>query len=123
MNLHATARGIAAVFGALANGGALDAVTLMKPQTIARMIEVQSRRTDQLLGFEVHWAHGVARNTTGVFGPNASAFGHTGWGGSLGYADPESGVGAAYVMNRMGPDLIGDARAVALAQAIGRCAS
>ena len=123
MNLHATARGIAAVFGALANGGALDGVTLMKPTSIARLSEVQSRRKDQLLGFDVHWANGVARNTTGVFGPNASAFGHTGWGGSFGYADPDNGVGAAYVMNRMGPDLIGDVRAVALAQTIGRCAS
>lgn len=122
MNLHATADGIARVFGALANGGALNGVTLMKPQTIARMIEVRSRRKDQLLGFEAHWAHGLARNTTGVFGPNPDAFGHTGWGGSFGYADPDKGIGAAYVMNRMGPDLIGDARAVALAQAISACA-
>lgn len=123
MNLHATADGIARVFGALANGGALDGVALMKAQTIARMVEVRSRRKDQLLGFEVHWAHGVARNTTGVFGPNPDAFGHTGWGGSFGYADPDNGIGAAYVMNRMGPELIGDARAVALAQAIARCVS
>ena len=56
-----------------------------------------------------------------AFGPNPRAFGHTGWGGSFGFADPDAGIGAAYVMNRMGPDLIGDARAVALAQAIGAC--
>ena len=122
MNLHATADGIARVFGALANGGALDGVTLLKPQTITRMIEVRSRRKDMLLGFEIEWTHGLARNSTGVFGPNPNAFGHTGWGGSFGYADPERGVGAAYVMNQMGPDLIGDARAVALAQAISACA-
>ena len=82
------------------------------------MLEVQSRRTDMMLGFDVHWAHGVALNTTGVFGPNAKAFGHTGWGGSFGFADLEAGIGAAYVMNRMGPDLIGDARAVALCAAV-----
>jgi hypothetical protein len=34
-----------------------------------------------------------------------------------------SGVGAAYTLNRMGPDLVGDARAVALAQAISACAA
>ena len=122
MNMHATADGIARVFGALANGGALDGVTLLKPQSIAHMTEVQSRRKDMLLGFEIEWAHGLPRNTTGVFGPNPNAFGHTGWGGSFGYTDPAAGVGAAYVMNRMGPDLIGDARAVALAQAISVCA-
>ena len=36
-------------------------------------------------GFEAHWAHGVALNTTGVFGPNPRAFGHTGWGGSFAF--------------------------------------
>jgi CubicO group peptidase (beta-lactamase class C family) len=110
------------VFSALANGGALDGVRLLQSSTIARMIEVRSRRKDMLLGFDVHWAHGLARNTTGVFGPNPDAFGHTGWGGSFGYADPDAEVGAAYVLNRMGPDLIGDARAVGLAQAIASCA-
>jgi CubicO group peptidase (beta-lactamase class C family) len=122
MNMHATADGVARVFGALANGGGLNGVTLIQPQSIAHMTEVQSRRRDMLLGFEVEWAHGLPRNTTGVFGPNPNAFGHTGWGGSFGYADPDAGIGAAYVMNRMGPDLIGDARAVGLAQAISNCA-
>ncbi len=123
MNMHASADGIARVFGALANDGALDGVTLLTPHSIARMTEVQSHRKDMLLGFEIEWAHGLPRNTTGVFGPNPKAFGHTGWGGSFGYADPATGIGAAYVMNRMGPDLIGDARAVALASAIAASAS
>lgn len=118
MNLHATADGVARAFAALANGGALHGVRIVKPSTIAAMTEVQSRRVDMLLGFEVHWARGVALNTTGVFGSNPAAFGHTGWGGSFGFADPEAGIAAAYVLNRMGPDLVGDARAVALAQAI-----
>jgi CubicO group peptidase (beta-lactamase class C family) len=121
MNLHATADGVARVFAALANGGELDGVRLLSPAAIARMTQVRSRRQDMLLGFNVHWAHGVALNTTGVFGPNAAAFGHTGWGGSFGYADPVTGVGAAYVMNRMGPELVGDPRALSLTQAIANC--
>jgi CubicO group peptidase (beta-lactamase class C family) len=119
MNMHATADGVARVFAALANGGELEGVRILKPASIARMCEVQSDRVDMLLGFALHWAHGVALNTTGVFGPNPTAFGHTGWGGSFGFADPRTGVAAAYTMNRMGPDLIGDARALALVQAIG----
>jgi CubicO group peptidase (beta-lactamase class C family) len=121
MNLHASADGIARIFAAVANDGALDGVRILHPASIAAMTKVQSTRADMLLGFEVHWAHGLPLNTTGVFGPNPKAFGHTGWGGSFGFADPDAGIGAAYVMNRMGPDLIGDARAVALAQAIGAC--
>lgn len=121
MNLHASADGIARIFAAVANDGVLDGVRILHPASIAAMTEVQSTRPDMLLGFEVHWAHGLALNTTGVFGPNPSAFGHTGWGGSFGFADPDAGIGAAYVMNRMGPDLIGDARAVALTQALSAC--
>ena len=36
-------------------------------------------------------------------GPGLAAFGHFGAGGSLGFADPESGVAFGYVMNQMGP--------------------
>ena len=118
MNLHATADGVARVFAALANGGELHGVGIAASSAIAAMTAVQSRRTDMLLGFDVHWARGVALNTTGVFGANPASFGHTGWGGSFGFADPDADIGAAYVMNRMGPDLVGDARAVALAHAI-----
>jgi CubicO group peptidase (beta-lactamase class C family) len=121
MNMHATADGVARVYAALANGGVLNGAHVLAPATRARMLEVQSTRRDMLLGFDAHWTHGVPLNTTGVFGPNSKAFGHTGWGGSFGFADLEAGLGAAYVMNRMGPDLIGDARAVALCAAIARC--
>ena len=122
MNLHATADGVARVFAALANGGDLHGVRLLHPAAITAMAEVQSRRFDRLLGLEVHWGRGVVINTTGIFGSTGTAFGHTGWGGSFGYADPVTGIGAAYTMNRMGPELVGDARAVALAQAISACA-
>jgi CubicO group peptidase (beta-lactamase class C family) len=118
MNMHATADGIARVFAALADNGELHSVRVVRPSSIAALAEVQSLRTDMLLGFEVHWARGVALNTTGVFGANPNAFGHTGWGGSFGFADVDAGIGAAYTMNQMGPELVGDARAVALAQSI-----
>lgn len=97
MNLHGAADGVARVFGAVANGGALHGVRLLTPQAIAAMTEMQSERADLLLGFAVPWARGVALNATGVFGANPRAFGHTGWGGSFGYADLEAGIGAAYV--------------------------
>ncbi len=49
---------------------------------------------------------------------HAGAFGAPGAGGSMGYADPEAGIGYGYVTNRMGASLHGDPRDVALRSAI-----
>jgi len=55
------------------------------------------------------------------FGVDDRAFGAPGAGGSFGYADPTRQIGYGYVMNRMGYDLIGDARDAALRAALDRC--
>ena len=60
------------------------------------------------------------------YGPNPHAFGHTGAGGSLAFADPDAELGFAYTMNQMGPHILIDSRAVALIDAIyesllGKC--
>jgi CubicO group peptidase (beta-lactamase class C family) len=122
MNLHGTADGIARVFAALANGGELGGRRLISSAAIERLRDVQSNRQDQLLSFPIEWAQGLALNATGIFGPNPRAFGHTGWGGSFVFADPEAGIAAACTLNRMGADLIGDPRGVDIAQAIAGCA-
>jgi len=49
------------------------------------------------------------------------SFGHPGAGGSLGYANPELGIGYGYVMNQMGAGIAGDPRTVALNDAIVSC--
>lgn len=49
---------------------------------------------------------------------SASSFGSPGAGGSLGFADPEAGVGYAYVTSQMGTRLTGDPRDVALRDAL-----
>ena len=46
------------------------------------------------------------------------SFGTPGAGGSLGYADPQTQIGYAYVTNRIGTALTGDPRDVALRQAL-----
>jgi CubicO group peptidase (beta-lactamase class C family) len=50
------------------------------------------------------------------FGGEGS-FGHTGAGGSFGYADPENGLGVGYVMNKMSAGVLGDPRARRLTRA------
>jgi CubicO group peptidase (beta-lactamase class C family) len=55
---------------------------------------------------------------TPMLGP--SSFGHSGAGGSLAFADPESGVAFAYVMNQMQENLSGDPRTITLIDAVRR---
>jgi len=115
---HATALGLARVYGAVADGGSLDGVRLLSRETIARMTEVQTTRPDLMLGFAPNWAMGFATNGIGVYGPNPRAFGHSGWGGSFGCADTDAYIGIGYTMNRMGADLVGDPRSKVLCDAI-----
>ena len=80
-------------------------------------------RTDMFLGFTDSWGLGLALNTPGIYGPNPRAFGHSGWGGSFGCADPDADVAIGYVCNQMGPELVGDPRTQGLCNAAIACAS
>jgi CubicO group peptidase (beta-lactamase class C family) len=55
---------------------------------------------------------------TQLFGPNASAFGHAGAGGSLAFADPATGISFAYVMNQMELGVLPGRKALGLVQAL-----
>ena len=67
---------------------------------------------DLVLPYRLSWGAGFLRNEgLGIYGPGRQTFGHSGWGGSCAFADPERGIAGAYVMNRQSSALIGDARA------------
>ena len=56
------------------------------------------------------------------FSPNPRAFGHSGAGGALGFADPDARLGFGYVMNRTMPSgLGGDPRWKPLIAAVYAC--
>ena len=122
LNGHASAEAIARIYAMLANGGAFQGRSLLSPATIERMTQVLSVRMDLTLGMEASWAAGVVLNDdTTFFGPNARTYGHSGWGGSFGCADPDRRLAIGYVCNQMGPDLVGDIRSRELCAAIYRC--
>ena len=117
-NGHATARSLAALYGGLATTGEVNGVKLASPSTISRASRIQSDRVDAVLSTRARWACGFLGNTDGLYGATPSSFGHSGWGGSFAFTDPELGLGFAYTMNQMGTDLIGDPRNMALIQAL-----
>lgn len=106
-NGHATAASLARFMGMLAAGDA----RLLPGDGVAAMAAERVSGRDLVLPYDIAWGAGVMRNAgLGVYGPGAQTFGHSGWGGACAFADPERGLGCAYVMNRQSADLIGDPR-------------
>lgn len=117
-NGHATAPALARLIGALANDGWLDGETILSPALIAEASRERIHGQDLVLPFVMSWGAGFMRNSAvKVWGPGEQTFGHSGWGGSCAFADSETGLAGAYVMNKQSTDLIGDARAKRLIEA------
>lgn len=118
-NLHGTARDLARILGVFAADGVLDGRTVLSPAVRRAAAAERIRGQDRVLPFVMSWAAGYTRNAgLGIFGPEPEAVGHCGWGGSCAFADPASGLSAAYVMTRQSPHLIGDPRARRLIDAL-----
>jgi CubicO group peptidase (beta-lactamase class C family) len=69
-------------------------------------------------GFMMDPVDAAGRKLRTGFGPSLSAFGHAGAGGSLAFADPENGIGFAYVMNRMEHGVLRESRPLRLVRAL-----
>jgi len=100
---HGNARGVARIYGALGAGGSLDGVKLMSRDTLEAMITEQHNQTEALQDRPYHQALGVLLNTPEAvyMGPNRRSFGHHGIGGSIGFCDPDAGIGFSYACNKM----------------------
>ncbi|MFI6334927.1 serine hydrolase domain-containing protein [Streptomyces sp. NPDC050535] len=122
-NGHGTARAIVALYGIFAGRGAYGSRRVLSPAAAERVREGQGSCRDLVLGagFEHETEIGLGlwlSGPNGSYGPNPRAFGHDGFGGSCGLADPEAGVSLGYVMNRMGPHIADDPRKMALVDAL-----
>lgn len=103
-NGHATARGVARIYSALACGGAVDGVRLVEPGTIEQATAEASCGTDFVLHRPSRFGLGFQlTQPERALGPNRRSFGHFGAGGSLGFADPDVRLSFGYAMNRSGP--------------------
>ncbi|WP_433685110.1 serine hydrolase domain-containing protein [Nocardia sp. CA-119907] len=101
-----TARGLARLYAATI--GEVDGARLLTPETLAAATREQASGIDRVMMLEDRYASGYMLPTAGfaLGGPNS--FGHPGRGGSLGFADPDTGIAFAYVTNYIiegAPDL------------------
>ncbi len=120
-NGHGTALAVAQLFQALATGGTVAGQRLLSAETFASWTAVRGAGPDLVLPFDLEMCAGVMRNSNRFYGPNPNAFGHSGWGGSCGFADPALRLSGGYVMNRQSHHLMGDPRALALVEAVYGC--
>ena len=112
-----TARGLARCFAALV--GEVDGPRLLLPETVdaARVQQVAGedkvmlRTTRFSTGFMLYPATGTANHT----------FGYTGRGGSMGFANADSGVGFGYVTSYVVPAVGATRRATDLATVVRAC--
>ena len=101
-NGQGNARGLARIYGALANNGKMDHLQLLEKRTLEKALTPQTdSQSDPVLNKPICFGRGFILNHHGVFGPDKRSFGHDGTKGSTAFADPEKGIGFAYVTNQM----------------------
>jgi len=114
-----TARGIAHAYSDFATGGKALGVL---PSTLALLAApaVPPARgfRDECLKAQVKFSLGFMKPSLAWPFGGPRSFGSPGSGGSLGFADPDAGVGYAYVTSQMGTRLTGDPREIALRDAL-----
>ena len=113
-----TARALARMYGAIANGGVIDGRRYLSAQRVAMLTGRRDLRPDRNLviplGFHLGY-HGLP--IPGLL----PGFGHVGLGGSSGWAIPEEGLSFALVHNRLlTPLLISDQTGFAATGALVR---
>jgi CubicO group peptidase (beta-lactamase class C family) len=98
---HSDALSLARIYGALARGGEISGVELIRRRALASATEERFEGLEAGLGWPIRFGAGFMLGKDGVFGPSENAFGHSGWGGYFAFADPDAKLGVAFVMNRM----------------------
>jgi CubicO group peptidase (beta-lactamase class C family) len=102
-NLHASARGVARVYAALAAGGTIDGVQVVDGSALTAATAEQVYGVDRILHRSNRFGLGFQlTQAERPLGPHAGAFGHFGAGGSLGFCDPHTGIAFGYLMDQMG---------------------
>lgn len=98
-NICASADDVSRVFQMLLNGGSLDGVQVLQPETVRRAIEpVGGLQFDRTLKVPLRYSSGfmLGEKPVGLYGPDCrEAFGHLGFVSVLAWADPRRALSVA----------------------------
>lgn len=121
-NGQANARGIATVYGIMANGGTMNGINFISADGISNSCKLEKEDgIDLVTGVAMRRARGFMLGIDGAYGPSDKSFGHAGAGGSLGFADPDNNIAFGYAMNQMQPDPNATPRSRLLVDALYQC--
>ncbi|MEN0135084.1 MAG: serine hydrolase domain-containing protein [Rhodococcus sp. (in: high G+C Gram-positive bacteria)] len=97
-----SARALARMYGALANGGTVGGAEFLPPGVVEQLSQVQTTARDYVLGIPMNWRLGYHAGMVARRRQPSNTFGHYGLGGSGAFADADTGLSIAFVTNRLG---------------------
>ncbi len=114
MNCHGNSRSIAKIYDHFINH---QSNNFISNETFKLVTAVAVSGDDNVMKSPMQWScAGYSVGGGKLFGKSSKAFGHTGWGGSMAFGDPENGLSFAYTMNLLTGSMLGDQRALKLVE-------
>jgi len=119
-NGQGNARSVARIQSIVANGGEVDGVRLLSPETIKVIFDEQAHGLDLVLGIPLRFGigYGLPEAETLPYLPNDPGICFWGgYGGSMIIVDTDRNMTVSYMMNKMHGGIIGSPRSAALIEA------
>jgi CubicO group peptidase (beta-lactamase class C family) len=119
-NGHGNARSVARIMSVISRGGEVDGIRLLRPETIDQIFRTQASGPDLVLGVPLRFGigYGLPLLQTIPYIPDERICFWGGWGGSIIMMDTGRHLTISYMMNLMGPGIIGSDRSAEYVQAI-----
>ena len=109
LNCHSNSVSLAKLYDYFFNSG------LVSNSTLESITSIEIKGDDQVMKRPMQWSPvGFSIGCGKLFGTSGRSFGHTGWGGSMAFTDPENNLSIAYTMNLLTGSMLGDNRALEL---------
>ena len=121
MNCHSNARSLSKIYDYFINSKNENNGFINK-ETFDLVTNIEVKGLDNVMKSPMQWScTGYSIGGGKLFGKSSKAFGHTGWGGSMAFGDPENNLSFAYTMNLLTGSMLGDQRALKLVEETYNC--